>query len=146
MTHNRHQQNHRQNNGYQQSRYQQQDPNRYRRQDLEREQRQLQGRLAELEADIDALGAQGRLLEADIQAHNRSIPAAVALEIGRAMTKAIGIPFLPSAYRNWHYKRERMLQIQSNLKYRAVQLFSKREALVQRIEQITIELDLLKYS
>lgn len=144
---NRHQQNnyYQQNNGSQQNRSQQADPHRYERQNLERELRFQRSRLTTLDASIDALRTQGRQLEADIQAHHQAIPAAVALEIGRAITNAIGIPFLPPAYRNWHYKRERLLQAESNLRYRAIGLKAQRDALVQQIEQIQIDIDLLKY-
>lgn len=140
---NRHQQN--RNNGYQQNRSQY-DPNRYRRQDLERDLRYLHRKLSELDGKIDALFFQGKQLEADIQAHNQAIPATIALEIGRALANAIRVPFLPPAYRNWHYKREAMLQAQDRLKYRAIELKFQRDALEQQIGQIEIDIELLKYS
>lgn len=144
---NRYQQNNRyQGNGTQQNyRYQQADPHRWERHNLERELRQLHSRLTTLDAQIDALFFQGQQLDRDIRQHHSSIPATVALEIGRAITNAIGIPFLPPAYRNWHYKRERLLQLESNLKYRAIALKQQRDALVQQIEQTQIDIDLLKY-
>jgi chromosome segregation ATPase len=143
---NRNQQNRYQSNGYQQNNRYQQDPNRYRRQDLERELRQLQRRLAELDGQIDGLFFQGQQLEADLQAHNQAIPATIALEIGRALANAIRVPFLPPAYRNWHYKREAMLQAQNRLKYRAIELKFQRDALEQQIGQTETDIEILKYS
>lgn len=146
--HNRNQQNngYQQGNGYQQqNRYQQSDPHRWERQNLERELRQLQRQLTLLDARIDAVGAQGVQLEADLLAHNQAIPATIAMEIGRALANALRVPYLPSAARGWYYKRERMLQIQNNLKYQAIALFHQREALVQQIDQLMIEIDLLNY-
>lgn len=144
---NRYQQNNRyQGTGTQQNnRSQQADPHRWERQSLERELRHLHSRLAALDAQIDALFFQMQQLDRDIQQHHSSIPATVALEIGRAITNAVGIPFLPQAYRNWHYKRERLLQMESNLKYRAIALKQQRDALIQQIEQTQIDIDLFKY-
>lgn len=143
---NNHQQNNRyQQNGPQHDRYQQSDPTRWERQNLEREQRQLQRQLSMLDAGIDALGAQGAQLEADIRAHDAAIPATVAAEVGRALLNTLRLPHLPSAARGWYYKRERMLQIQSHLKHQAITLYYQRESLVQQIEQIQTEIDLLKY-
>ncbi len=142
------QQNHhyQQSNGYQQNRSQQADPNRWERQNLEREQRQLQQRLSMLDARIDALGAQGAQLEADLVAHHAAIPATIAAEVGRAIANAIRLPHLPSAARGWYYKRERMLQLQTNLKHQAITLYYQREALVQQIDQLQTEIELLKYT
>jgi hypothetical protein len=142
----RYQQNHYQHNGSQYHNRSQYDPNRYKRQDLERELRQLYHRLTELDSQIDALWYQGRQLEADLQAHHQAIPATVALEIGRAVANALHVPFLPPMYRNWHYKRERLLEAQRNLKYRAIQLKAQRDVLEQQIAQTQIDIDLLKYS
>jgi hypothetical protein len=151
MNHQRHHTN-RQNNGYgyqgngsQHHRSQQSDPNRWERENLEREQRQLQHQLSMLEARIDALGAQGAQLDADMAAHHAAIPATVAAEVGRAIASAIRLPYLPSAARGWYYKRERMLQLKTNLQHLAITLHAQREALVQQIEQIHIDIDLLKY-
>ncbi len=140
---NHQQNNHSQQNGYQRS---QSDPHRWERQNLEREQRQLQRQLTLLDARIDALGAQGVQLEADLVAHQAAIPATVAAEVGRAIANAIRLPHLPSAARGWYYKRERMLQIQTHLKHQAITLFYQREALAQQIEQLQIEIELLQYS
>lgn len=135
-----------QNNHYQQqNRSQQHDPNRSEKQQLERELRQLQHQLTTLDGQIDGLFFQGRQLEADLRQHQHAIPAAVATEILRAATNAIGLPFLPPAYRNWNYKRERLLQMESNLRYRAIALKTQRDALVQQIEKIQIDIDLLRY-
>ena len=98
-----------------------------------------------LDARIDALGVQGVQLDADLVAHNAAIPATIAAEIGRALANAIRLPFLPSAARGWYYKRERMVQLQTNLKHQAIALYYQREALVQQIEQLQTEIDLLKY-
>src|SRR5262249_32737711 len=125
-----------QNNGYQQNnRSQNSDPNRYKRQDLERELRQLNRQLTELDGQIDALFFQGQQLETDLQVHTQAIPATIALEIGRAVANALHVPFLPPAYRNWHYKRQAMLQAQNRLKYRAIELKFQRDALEQQIGQ-----------
>lgn len=143
---NNHRQNHQQqNNSYQHNSYQN-DPNRWERQNLEREQRQLNRQLSLLDARIDALGAQGAQLEADIRAHDATIPATVAAEAGRAILNALRFPHLPSAARGWYYKRERMLQIRSNLKHQAIILYHQRESLVQQIEQVQAEIELLKYN
>lgn len=136
-----------QNSGYQQqNRSQQADPNRWERQNLERELRQKQGQLTMLDARIDALGVQGKQIEADLQAHTATIPAAVVTEILRAVTNAVGIPFLPQAYRNWYYKRERLLQLENRLRYQAIAFYHQRQALVEQIEQLAIDIDLLKYT
>ncbi len=122
------------------------DPHRYQRQDLERELRQLNRRLAELDCEIDALFFQGQQLEADLRIHHQKIPATIALEIGRAVANAIRVPFLPPMYRNWDYERQSMLRAQQRLKYRAIELKYKRDALEQHIGQVHIDLDHLRYS
>jgi predicted nucleic acid-binding Zn-ribbon protein len=139
--------NQQQNGRYQQNNNRfQQDPNRYKRQDLERELRQLNRRLTELDGQIDALFFQGQQLEADLFAHNQAIPATIAMEIGRALANAIHVPFLPAMYRNWHYKREAMLQAQNRLKYRAIELKFQRDALEQQIGQTETDIEMLQYS
>jgi hypothetical protein len=94
---------------------------------------------------MDALGAQGDQLDADLAAHHAAIPATVVAEIGRAIASALRVPYLPSAARGWYYKHERMLQLKTNLRHQAITLLSQREALVRQIEQIQIDIDLLKY-
>ena len=140
-----HRHQHAQNAGSQQRRFQY-DPSRSRRQELERELRFLHRKLSDLDGQIDILFVQGQQLEADLQAHHGMIPAAIALEIGRAVTNALHVPFLPPAYRNWHYKRQALLTAQNRLKYRAIELKQRRDALEQQIGQIDIEIDLLRYS
>lgn len=135
-----------QNNGYQQNNRYQQDPNRYKRQDLERELRQLQRQLIMLDGQIDALFFQGQQIEADLQTHNHAIASTIALEIGRALANAIRVPFLPPAYRNWHYRKEALLQAQNRLKYRAIELKYQRDSLEQQIAQTETDIEMLRYS
>lgn len=125
---------------------QQADPNTWERQNLEREQRQLQRQLSMLDVRIDALGAQGTQLEADLVAHHAALPATIAAEVGRAIANAIRLPYLPSAARGWYHKRERMLQLQTNLKHQAITLSYQREALVQQIDLLQTEIELLQYT
>ena len=126
----RNQQTNRTNSGHQyNNRYQQQDPNRYRRSELERELRFLHRRLSDLDGKIDALKFTGLQMEADLHAHQFALPSTIAWEVGRALANALHVPFLPPAGRTWYYKRQAILQAMDRLKYRAIELKYQRDAL-----------------
>jgi hypothetical protein len=134
-----------QNNGYQHNNRSQQDPNRYRRQELERELTRLNRLITEVDAEVDALYLVGMQIEADLRAHSQKIPVTLAQEITRTLTNALHVPFMPPAYRNWDYERRGMLRAQNDLKYKLIRLASKRQSLEIQIGQIQIDIDQLKY-
>lgn len=102
-----------------------------RKESLERELHYLERDLAALDAQIDALGEQGRLLEAAKNAHMASIPFA----IGQVALSTLGVR-LPPVARTWHYKHQQYLRAEEQLKQHAVTLHARRCALVAQIEQI----------
>jgi hypothetical protein len=108
---------------------------------LQRELRYLERDLANLDAQIDALGDKGRALEAAKNAHMRAVPFA----IGQVALSTLGVRFLPPVARTWHYKYQQYLRSEEQLKQHALSLYAKRNGLVAQIEQIEIQIEMLQY-
>ncbi|HEU5377588.1 MAG TPA: hypothetical protein VFV38_19365 [Ktedonobacteraceae bacterium] len=112
-----------------------------RREALERELQYLERDLAALDAQIDALGEKGRLLEAAKNAHLASIPFAIA----QVALSTLGVRYLPPVARTWHYQHQQYLRTEEQLKQHAVTFHARRGALVAQMEQIQIQIDMLQY-
>jgi hypothetical protein len=133
--------NHHQQN-FQQNRYQYQNrAQSSQKETLQRELRYLERDLVALDAQIDALGEKGRLLEAAKAAHMQSIPLAIA----QVALSTLGVRFLPPAARSWHYKHQQYLRSEEQLRQYAIALFARRNGLVAQIEQLAIQIEMLQY-
>jgi hypothetical protein len=135
--------NYQQHNNYQQqNRYQQGNRFQYSRKEaLERDLRYLERDLLGLDAQIDALGEKGRMLETAKNAHMGTIPLAIA----QIALSTLGVRFLPPVARTWYYKHQQYLRSEENLKQYAVSLCVKRNALTAQIEQIEVQIEMLQY-
>lgn len=127
------------NNNYRSAQYQYHAPSR--KQQLERDLRYLERDLVNLDAQIDALGAKGRLLEAAKNAHMASIPFAIA----QVALSTIGVKYLPPVARTWHFRHQQYLRTEVALQQHAVSLHYKREALATQIEHIEIMIEMEQY-
>ncbi|HEU5381615.1 MAG TPA: hypothetical protein VFV38_39845 [Ktedonobacteraceae bacterium] len=132
----------RQNNHHQNgNRYQQYNRTQSRKDQLERELHWLERDLVILDAQIDALGEKGRVLEAAKNAHMQSFPWAIA----QVALSTIGVKHLPPVARTWYFKHQQYLRSEEALKQHAVTLYYKRDALATQIEHTQIMIDVLRF-
>jgi len=138
------QQNNRQNsNGnYNRSQYQSNRGQSFHKEQLERELRYLERDLVSLDVQIDTLREKGMLLDAAKRAHMGGIPLALA----QVALSTVGVQFLPPVARTWYYKHQQYLRSEEQLKYHALSLSIKRNALTAQIEQIEIQIEMLQFS
>lgn len=112
-----------------------------RKDQLERELRYLENDLIKLDAEIDALGEKGRLLDAAKNAHMASIPFAIA----QVALSTIGVKYLPPVARTWYFRHQQYLRTEEALRQHAVTLHYRRETLASQVEHIEIMIEMLQY-
>lgn len=108
---------------------------------LQRELRYLERDLANIDAQIDALGERGKLLEADKKAHMQAMPLAIA----QVALSTLGVRYLPPVARSWHYKLQQFQRTEEQLRHHALSLHTRRNALVAQMEHIEIQIEMLQY-
>jgi hypothetical protein len=116
-----HQQNHHHTSGN----HAQYHPNRgpfSRKEQLERDLYGLEREMMTLDIQIDALHEKGRQLEAAKNTHQASVPFAIA----QVALSTLGVRYLPTVARTWHYKHQQYLRAEEQLKQHALSLYTKR--------------------
>ncbi len=145
MNQRRYQQNNQQNNSQNgnsgnRSQYQYRAPSR--KEQLERDLQYLEKDLVSLDAQIDALGQKGMLLEAAKNTHMQGIPGAIA----QVALSTLGVKYLPPVARTWYFKYQQFLRSEEALRQHAVTLHYKREAIATQIEHIEIQIEMLQFA
>lgn len=97
--------------------------------------------LEQVHARIDELGQRGALLQAEQQAHMRSMP----LGIAQVALSALGVRALPPIARQWYARQERLQEAEQHLRHEAVRLHAQLQALTQEIQLLDLEIDMQKY-
>ena len=81
------------------------------------------------------------MLKAEQQAHAQAIPSAIA----QVVLSTLGVRTLPAAARHWYYKKQRLQDMEMQLRYQAIHLHTQLETLDHEIELLTIEIDIQQH-